>query len=129
MSELPQALNEIRYQIEMYLASKDIQFQSRNRKIKVDNKKAWARLSHLGVSSESAQLGDIWIRDRGLLVVSFFFPAGEGVSSSDIITYGLRDSFAEWRYNYLELGIGEVTEVPTTEDFYHVNVTLPYRHK
>lgn len=129
MSELPEALNEIRFRIEEFMNEHNIQFQSRNRKINADNTKPWARLTHLGVDSRSAQLGDLWIRDRGLLVVSFFFPAGEGVAESDIITYKLRDSFSEWRYNYLELGIGEVTEVPTTQDFYHVNVTLPYRHK
>lgn len=129
MSELPDALNEIRYQIETYLDGLSIQFQGRNRKIDVDNTKAWARLSHIAVSSQSAQLGDLWIRDRGLIVVSFFFPAGHGVAESDRITYNLRDSFSEWRYNYLELGVGEVQEVPATEDFYHVNVTLPYRHK
>ena len=129
MSELPDALNEVRYQIETYLDQRNIQLQGRNRKIRIDNTKAWARLSHIAVSSQSAQLGDLWIRDRGLIVVSFFFPAGQGVAESDRITYNLRDSFSEWRYNYLELGIGEVQEVPTTEDFYHVNVTLPYRHK
>lgn len=129
MSELPDALNEVRYKIEIYLQSLGIQFQGRNRKIKIDNKKPWARMNHLPVSSQSAQLGDLWIRDRGLIVVSFFFPAGAGVAESDRIIYNLRDSFSEWRYNYLELGVGEITEVPTTEDFYHVNVTLPYRHK
>lgn len=129
MSELPEALNEIRFRIEEHLEALTIPLQGRNRTLKVNNKKSWARLSHLTVGSESIQLGDLWIRDRGMIVVSLFFPLDEGVSESDKIAYNLRDSFSEWRYNYLELGVGSVTEVPSTTDFYHVNVTLPYRHK
>lgn len=129
MSTMPESLNEIRYQIEEYLDGLNIPLQGRNRKINVNNRSTWARLSHLGGEAKSAELGGKWIRDRGFIVVSLFFPLGEGTIEADRIAYNLRDSFTEWRYNYFETGVGDVNEVTTTEDFYHLNVTLPYRHK
>lgn len=129
MSEMPDALNQFRFQLEEWLELKDIKFQARNVKIALDPKTDWARLSILNVGSNNACLGNKWIRDRGIFVVSMFFQLGEGSRDADDICYELRDHFSEWQYNYLETGAGSVEEVPTTQDFYHVNINLPYRHK
>lgn len=129
MSELPESLNAFRVELETFLEARSIPLQLRNRKLKVKADTTWARLSLLSIGSTTASLGQKWIRDRGIFVVSLFFPLGEGTYDSDKLAYLLRDTFSEWQYNYLETGIGEVIEVPSTQDFYHVNINLPYRHK
>ncbi len=128
MSDFPEALNEVRLRIEEWFEANEIMFQSRNRRIEVPVGKTWARLTNLGVNSKSACLGQKHIRDRGILVVSIFFPLGSGVAASDKICYSFRDAFSEWTYNHFETGSGEVVEVPSTQDAFHVNVNLPYRH-
>lgn len=129
MSELPESLNAFRVELETFLEARSIPLQLRNRKLKVKADTTWARLSLLSIGSTTASLGQKWIRDRGIFVVSLFFPLGEGTYDADKLAYLLRDTFSEWQYNYLETGIGEVIEVPSTQDFYHVNINLPYRHK
>lgn len=129
MSELPESLNAFRVELEAFLEARSIPLQLRNRKLKVKADTTWARLSLLSIGSTTASLGQKWIRDRGIFVVSLFFPLGEGTYDADKLAYLLRDTFSEWQYNYLETGIGEVIEVPSTQDFYHVNINLPYRHK
>ena len=129
MSELPTSLNAFRVELETFLEARNIPLQLRNRSLKVKADTTWARLSHLSIGSTTASLGQKWIRDRGIFVVSLFFPLGEGTYDADKLAYLLRDTFSEWQYNYLETGIGEVIEVPSTQDFYHVNINLPYRHK
>ena len=129
MSELPESLNAFRVELETFLEARSIPLQLRNRNLKVKADTTWARLSLLSIGSTTASLGQKWIRDRGILVVSLFFPLGEGTYEADKLAYLLRDTFSEWQYNYLETGIGEVIEVPSTQDFYHVNINLPYRHK
>lgn len=129
MSELPESLNAFRVELETFLEARSIPLQLRNRNLKVKADTTWARLSLLSIGSTTASLGQKWIRDRGIFVVSLFFPLGEGTYDADKLAYLLRDTFSEWQYNYLETGIGEVIEVPSTQDFYHVNINLPYRHK
>ena len=129
MSELPESLNAFRVELETFLEARSIPLQLRNRNLKVKADTTWARLSLLSIGSTTASLGQKWIRDRGIFVVSLFFPLGEGTNDADKLAYLLRDTFSEWQYNYLETGIGEVIEVPSTQDFYHVNINLPYRHK
>ena len=129
MSELPESLNAFRVELETFLEARSIPLQLRNRNLKVKADTTWARLSHLSIGSTTASLGHKWIRDRGIFVVSLFSPLGEGTYDADKLAYLLRDTFSEWQYNYLETGIGEVIEVPSTQDFYHVNINLPYRHK
>ena len=129
MSELPESLNAFRVELATFLEARSIPLQLRNRKLKVKADTTWARLSLLSIGSTTASLGQKWIRDRGIFVVSLFFPLGEGTYAADKLSYLLRDTFSEWQYNYLETGIGEVIEVPSTQDFYHVNINLPYRHK
>lgn len=129
MSELPESLNAFRVELEAFLEARSIPLQLRNRNLKVKADTTWARLSLLSIGSTTASLGQKWIRDRGIFVVSLFFPLGEGTYDADKLAYLLRDTFSEWQYNYLETGIGEVIEVPSTQDFYHVNINLPYRHK
>ena len=129
MSELPESLNAFRVELETFLEARSIPLQLRNRNLKVKADTTWARLSLLSIGSTTASLGQKWIRDRGIFVVSLFFPLGEGTYDADKLAYLLRDTFSEWQYNYLETGIGEVIEVLSTQDFYHVNINLPYRHK
>lgn len=129
MSELPESLNAFRVELETFLEARSIPLQLRNRNLKVKADTTWARLSLLSIGSTTASLGQKWIRDRGIFVVSLFFPLGQGTHDADKLSYLLRDTFSEWQYNYLETGIGEVIEVPSTQDFYHVNINLPYRHK
>ena len=129
MSELPESLNAFRVELETFLEARSIPLQLRNRSLKVEATTTWARLSLLSIGSTTASLGQKWIRDRGIFVVSLFFPLGEGTYDADKLAYLLRDTFSEWQYNYMETGIGEVIEVPSTQDFYHVNINLPYRHK
>ena len=129
MSELPESLNAFRVELETFLEARSIPLQLRNRNLKVKADTTWARLSLLSIGSTTASLGQKWIRDRGIFVVSLFFSLGEGTYDADKLAYLLRDTFSEWQYNYLETGIGEVIEVPSTQDFYHVNINLPYRHK
>ena len=129
MSELPESLNAFRVELETFLEARSIPLQLRNRNLKVKADTTWARLSLLSIGSTTASLGQKWIRDRGIFVVSLFFPLGQGTYDADKLAYLLRDTFSEWQYNYLETGIGEVIEVPSTQDFYHVNINLPYRHK
>lgn len=128
MSTMPDAMNAVRVAVDTWLKAQNIKLQSRNRKLQVAQGETWARMSVLNATAESACLGQKHIRDRGIIVVSLFFPLGSGVATADKICYSFRDAFSEWTYAYLETGVGEVKEVPSTEDFYHVNIHLPFRH-
>ena len=122
-------LTEARLVITEYLTSKNIPLQMRNRKlIEVKAGQAWGRLSHLSYSSTNVCLGASEIRDRGSIVVSLFFPLGSGATLADTVSYELRDLLSQKFFGALETGIGEVIEVPTTEDFFHLNVYIPFRH-
>lgn len=129
MNDLLAALNFLRLRIEEALLAENITMQMRNRKTIIPPDTAWARYSQQHVSSKPACLGALSIRDRGIVVVSLFFPLNSGTYDCDRVSYLLRDSFSEWEYNYLETGVGAVQDVPSTLDYYHVNVYLPYRHK
>lgn len=123
------AKQEIRQRIEDTLENKGLLIQRRNRKIQPNPSDRWGRVTFTNTSSHSAELGQLWLRDRGFITVDIFFPLNTGTGEIDPLAIEIRDTFTEYTYNYLELGVGTINDVPTTLDYFHVHVILPFRHK
>jgi len=123
------ARNKLRLAIETALTSNGMAVKRRNREISLTPQTKWARLTYLNAEAKSAELGQLTIRDTGFVVIDLFFPLGQGTEEADRISILIRDTFSEWQYNYLELGVGSINDVPTTLDYFHVAVNIPFRHK
>lgn len=128
--ELLDALTQLQsYAIDFLKANGFEKIQIPNRKMSVIPQDTWARLSFRPVSSSSAELGRLVIRDRGIYTISLFYPVETGSLEYLKFAYKLRDYLAEYRYNFLELGIGTVTVATATTDYYQINISTTYRHK
>lgn len=122
------ARNKLRLEIEQALIAQGLEVQRRNRSLSLTPTTRWGRITILSGEAHSAELGQLTIRDRGVVVIDLFFPLGEGTAEADRISILMRDTFSEYCYNYLELGVGSVNDVPTTQDYFHVAVNIPFRH-
>lgn len=130
MNKFEDARNQLREVIETFLEGKELIVKRRNQPISPDPSTKWARLTFLPVSSQSTEMGRLRIRDRGILVIDLMWPKGEGAGDIDALAIELRDTFSEYTYNSLELGVGTAPrDVPSTTDFFHVTVHIPYRHQ
>lgn len=122
-------LNDLRYTMLEYLEGKGVPMQGRNRKFDPPEDKIWARFSTVGGEGSFGELGHKWIRQRGVVVIQLFAPLNTGTADIDALAEDIKETFSGSTYGYLELAAGSWNEVPTTTDFYHINVNLPYRHK
>lgn len=128
MSSYLDDMNRLNLEVSNFLTAKGFKVFRRNRKASGTPKDSFATLSNLVIKRQSAELGQLVIRTHGELVVSLFSPLDKGAADIDGICEALVANFSEYRYNFTELGIVEYNDVPTTLDYFHVNVRLPYRH-
>jgi hypothetical protein len=130
MSKLEDSLVELRVALETFFEARNIKIKKRNQDFSPDPSDKWVRLTFLPVSSKPTELGRLRIRDRGILVIDLMWPKGQGSGDVDALAIEARDTFSEYSYNSLELGVGSAPrDVPTTTDFFHVTVNIPYRHQ
>lgn len=130
MSKLEDSLVELRVALETFFEARNIKIKKRNQDFSPDPCDKWVRLTFLPVSSKPTELGRLRIRDRGILVIDLMWPKGQGSGDVDALAIEARDTFSEYSYNSLELGVGSAPrDVPTTTDFFHVTVNIPYRHQ
>lgn len=130
MNNFEDARNQLREVVETFIESKQVLVKRRNHAFAPDPSTKWARLTFLPVSSSSTEMGRLRIRDRGILVIDLMWPKESGAGDIDALAIELRDTFSEYTYNSLELGVGSAPrDVPSTTDFFHVTVHIPYRHQ
>lgn len=130
MSKFEDSLVQLRVDLESFFETKDIKIKKRNQAFSPDPTDRWVRFTFLPVGSQSTEMGRLRIRDRGILVIDLMWPKNDGSWDIDALAIETRDTFSEYRYNSLELGVGSAPrDVPTTTDFFHVTVHIPYRHQ
>lgn len=124
-----EARDQLRLDIENKLKELGFLVKRRNRSLDLTPQTKWGRVTFLDNEAKSAELGQLTIRDTGTVVIDIFVPLNTGTEESDRVSILIRDTFSEYQYNYLELQVGSINDVPTTLDYFHVAVRIPFRHK